>query len=69
MRMLRWMFCAIKSDRIRNTYMKRNLGVTDVSENRLKRFGHVEGRNNNELITKIGEIKVDRKRGRDRSQN
>lgn len=63
------MFGVTKSDRIRNVYMKENIGVMDVRENRLEQFGHVKRRNNNKIIKKVGEIKVERKRGRGRSKN
>lgn len=52
--------------RIKNEYIRRNLGVTNIArkmrKNRLKQFGYIEKKN---IIKKTDEIKV--KRNRERS--
>lgn len=56
--------CAIRSDSFRNEYIKKSLGVTNmtgkISENILRWFGYVERKNNDEILKKIGELRVER---------
>jgi hypothetical protein len=48
MRMLRWICGHIRKDRIRNDYIRDNLGVTQIQEkivqHRLRWFGHIQRR-------------------------
>lgn len=57
MRMLKWLCGVIKLDRIRNKYLTGNLSIPNIArkmgENRLGWFGHVEGRNYENIVKKI----------------
>lgn len=58
-------------NRTRNEYIRRSFYVTNIAgqmrENKLRWLGHVERRNN--IVKKIGEIRLEENRGFNRSKN
>lgn len=66
--MLRCMRGVTKLDRIRNEFIRRGLGVTNMAEKirekKLRWFRHVDRRNNDDIVKKIGEIRLEENRGR-----
>lgn len=58
--------------KIRNEYIIESLSVTNIAEkiieNRLKLFGLVERKNINNMVKKVGKLKVEGNRGRSRPQ-
>lgn len=58
------MCCVTRSDRFRSEYITGCLGIADITgkmieEYRLRCFGLVERRDNDEIVKKMGEIKVE----------
>lgn len=61
------MYDATRLDKIRNDYTGDNLRGTNMGENaredKLKRFGRVERRNNENVVKRIGEVRIESNRG------
>lgn len=70
MRMIRCMCSVTRLDKIINDYIKESLGITKVArkirENRLGWFGLLRVDDNNEIVNKISETRVERNRKKDR---
>lgn len=66
------MCSVIRMFKIRNEYIIESLSVTNIArkiiENRLKLFGPVERKNINNMVKKIGKLKVEGNWGRSRPQ-
>lgn len=61
------MYDVTRLDEIRNDYTGENLRRTNIGENvredKLKRVGRVERRNNENVVKRIGEVRIERNRG------
>lgn len=69
-RILRWMCDVTRMVRIVNKYIRKSLGVTswEMREHRLRKFGHVKRKNNEDIAKKIDEIRVEGNQGRGRTK-
>lgn len=60
-----------RNDRIRNECIKGSLGVmvivVEMRENRWRWFRHIERRSNDDIVEKIGELRAEGNRGKDRT--
>nr|XP_053619323.1 uncharacterized protein LOC128680302 [Plodia interpunctella] len=70
MRMLRWMCGVTRMDKIRNEYARGNLKVAPIigklESNRLRWYGHVMRREENNIVRKVMDVKLNGKRNRGR---
>ena len=70
MRMLRFMCGVTRADRIRNEHIRGSLGVADIKdklrENRLRWYGHVVRRTEDNIVRRVLDMDLGVKMGRGR---